>query len=82
MKHFGKLFKLLKLHDNKGKKNIDVTISNLLCDKFKELIKTYKVETCPNFFKDVSFFIYINDSKNQNIKDFLKNIIESNIKSE
>ena len=82
MKHFGKLFKLLKLHDNKGKKNIDVTISNLLCDKFKELIKTYKVETCPNFFKDVSFFIYINDSKNQNIKDFLKNIIVSNIKSE
>jgi hypothetical protein len=80
MKHFGKLFKLLKLHDNKGKKNIDVTISNLLCDKFKELIKTYKVETCPNFFKDVSFFIYINDSKNQNIKDFLKKIIESNIK--
>ena len=76
MKDFGKL---LKLFDYKGTKIKD-NIIKLLCDKFKELIKTYKLENCPNFIKDISLFIYIND-KTDNIKDFLNNIIEINIKS-
>ena len=73
MKDFGKLYKLLNIYEYIGKKNMN-NIIILLCEKFKELIKTYRIETCPNFIKDVSFFIYIND-KQQCIE---KNFYEKN----
>jgi len=51
MKDFGKLLKLFKLYDYTKKKSIDnidnITIG-LLLEKFKNLIKTYKMEKCPN----------------------------------
>ena len=79
MQDFGKLLKLLKLFDYQEKKKIDHTTLILLCDKFKQLIRTYKIEECPNLINDVALFIYIN--QRQNNKDFLKNFIETNIKS-
>lgn len=42
---------------------------------------TYKIDTCPNFIKDVSYFIYIIDKNYQGIKELLTNIIEKEIKS-
>ena len=71
MKDFGKLLKLFNYND----KYIDI----LLKDKFKKLMPTYKIDTCPNFIKDVSHFIYIIDKKYQGVKDFMKDIIEKNI---
>ena len=73
MKTFGKLLKLLNYND----KYTDIFLKN----KFKELIPTYKIEECPNFIKDVSYFIYIIDKKYEGIKDFMKEIIEKNIQS-
>ena len=82
MKDFGKF---LKLFDFKDSKIFDYNFSQLLSEKFKNLIKTYKIETCPNFIQDVCLFIYINAQRykemNHNINEFLKNIIEINIKS-
>ena len=82
MKDFGKF---LKLFDYKNTKIFDYTLCQLLIEKFKNLIKTYKIETCPNFIQDVCSFIYIIDQRykenNQNINEFLKNTIEINIKS-
>ena len=73
MKDFGKLLKLFNYND----KYTDI----FLKDKFKKLILTYKIDECPNFIKDVSYFIYIIDKKYQGIKDFMKDVIEKNIKS-
>lgn len=42
---------------------------------------TYKIDTWPNFIKDVSYFINIIDKNYQGIKEFLTNIIEKEIKS-
>ena len=57
MKDFGKLFKLFNYKDNKIFDNKTITLFD---DKFKNIIDTYKIETCPNFIKDVSFFyLYI-----------------------
>jgi hypothetical protein len=73
MKDFGKLLKFFNYKDK--------YIDGLLKDKFKKLILTYKIDTCPNFIKDVSYFIYIIDKYYQGIKDFMKDIIEKNITS-
>ena len=79
MKDFGKLLKLFNYNDNKI---FDIYSANLLREKFKNLIKTYKIETCPNFIKDVSSFIYIIDQKfNNNIINFMENTIEKYIQS-
>ena len=51
MKDFGKLLKLFNYKDNKI---FDLNTGQLLREKFKNIIKTYKIETCPNFIKDVS----------------------------
>ena len=68
MKDFGKLLKLFNYKDNKI---FDATTAALLREKFKNLIKTYKIETCPNFIKDVSLFIYIIDHRIKGIKHFI-----------
>jgi len=73
MKDFGKLLKLLNYND----KYTDI----FLKDKFNKLILTFKIDKCPNFIKDASYFIYIIDKNYQGIKDFMKDIIEKNIKS-
>ena len=78
MKDFGKL---LKLFNYKNNKIFNDNTCNLLYEKFKNLIKTYRIETCPNFIQDISLFIYIYDKKFKDVKHFLKNIIETNIKS-
>jgi len=73
MKDFIKLLKLLNNND----KYTDI----FLKDKFNKLIFTDKFDNCPNFIKDVSYFIYIIDKNYQGIKDFMKDIIEKNIES-
>ena len=79
MKDFGKLLRLFNYKDNKI---FDINTMNLLCSKFKNLMKTYKIETCQNFVADVSFYIYINDQiNNQEITKLMVNIIEKYIKS-
>ena len=78
MKDFGKL---LKLFNYKDKKKFDMSSSLLLREKFKNIIKTYKIETCPNFIKDVSLFIYIMAQNKKEIKNFLENTIEKYIQS-
>ena len=78
MKDFGKLLKLFNYKDNKI---FDFSTSSLLREKFKNIIKTYKIETCPNFIKDVSFFIYIMDQRIKDIKHFMETTIEKYIQS-
>ena len=73
MKNFGKLLKLFKYNDK--------YTDGFLKSKFKGLKPTYKIDTCPNFIKDVSYFIYIIDNKYHGIKEILTNIIEKEIKS-
>ena len=78
MKDFGKLLKLFNYKDDKI---FNVNTITLLNKKFKNIIKTYKIETCPNFIKDVSLFIYMVDQKKDKMRKFLENTIEKNIKS-
>ena len=78
MKDFGKL---LKLFNYKDKKIFDMAASSLLREKFKNIIKTYKIETCPNFIKDVSLFIYIMDQTTKDVKHFMESTIEKYIQS-
>ena len=78
MKDFGKLLKLFNYKDDK---KFDHYTVSLLRENFKNIIKTYKIESCPNFIKDVSLFIYVNDQKHQEMNKFIKNTIERNIKS-
>ena len=78
MKDFGKL---LKLFDYKDDKIFDDNTVALLLEKYMNIIKTYKIEACPNFIQDVSLFIYMIDQKKDKISYFLENIIEKYIKS-
>ena len=78
MKDFGKS---LKLFNYKDYKIFDATTTSLLREKFKNIIKTYKIETCPNFIKDVSLFIYIMDQRIKDIKHFMETTIEKYIQS-
>ena len=73
MKNFGKLLKLFNYNDK--------YTDGFLKAKFKEVMPTYTIDTCPNFIKDVSYFIYIIDKKYSGIKEFLTNVIEKEIKS-
>ena len=58
MKNFGKL---LKLFNYKDKKIFDLKLLNKLRENFKNIVKTYKAETCPKFVEDVAFYIYISN---------------------
>ena len=78
MKNFGKL---LKLFDCKDKRIFERIFSNLR-ECFKNHVKTYNMETCPNFVNDIAFFIYLIDfHKTADIKTFMKQIIELYIQS-
>ena len=78
MKDFGKL---LKLFDYKNKKKFDMNTISVLREKFKNIIRTYKMEECPNFIKDVSFFIYVISQTYQDISRFMESTIEKYIQS-
>ena len=78
MKDFGKLLKLFNYKDDKIFNENTIA---LLREKFKNIIKTYKIETCPNFIKDVSLFIYVNDKNHQDMNKLIQNTIEKYIKS-
>ena len=78
MKDFGKL---LKLFDYKNKKKFDMNTISFIKEKFKNIIKTYKMEECPNFIKDVSFFIYAISQTYQDISRFMEDTIEKYIQS-
>ena len=78
MKDFGKL---LKLFNYKDKNIFDNNSIELIREKFKNLIKTYEIEKCPNFIKDISLFIYMNDQNNIGITKLMENTIEKYIKS-
>ena len=78
MKDFGKLLKLFNYKDNK---KCDHNTISLLREKFKNIIKTYKIEACPNFIKDVSLFIYMNDKNQQDMNKLIQNTMERYIKS-
>ena len=78
MKDFGKL---LKLFNYKDKNIFDNNSIALIREKFKNLIPTYEIEKCPNFIKDISLFIYMNDQNNIGITKLIENTIEKYIKS-
>ena len=79
MKDFGKL---LKLFDYKNKKIFDNSTTALLRERFKNIITTYKPESCPHFIEDISFYIYIIDYTNNNeTTKLLEKTIEKYIKS-
>ena len=79
IKYFGKL---LKLFDYKNNKIFDNHVITNLRAKFKNIAFTFKKETCPDFVKDVAFYIYIMDFiEKKNIQSFLKDTIEKYIVS-
>ena len=79
VKHFGKL---LKLFDYKNNKIFDYHVITNLREKFKNIAPTFKKETCPDFVKDMAYYIYIIDFANKiNIQSFLKDTIETYISS-
>ena len=77
MKDFGKL---LRLFNFKNASLVDWIIASSISQKFKNLIKTYTAETCPNIFQEVSLLIYVLDKKNM-AKNFMQNTIQKDIKS-
>ena len=77
MKDFGKL---LRLFNFKNGNLVDWNIASFISQKFKNLIKTYTAETCPNIFQEVSLLIYVLDKKNM-AKNFMQNTIQKDIKS-
>ena len=56
IKHF---VKLLKLFDYKNNKIFDYHVITNLREKFKNIAPTFKKETCPDFVKDMAYYIYI-----------------------
>ena len=78
MKDFGKLFKLFNY---KRDKIFDNSVISMLREKFKNIIKTYTKEKCPNFIKDIALFIYVIDKKTNQTKNFMEKTIEQYIKS-
>ena len=86
MKNFGKLLKLFYSKDgNKDENNEKKIFERIFVDlrkTFKNSMKTYKIDTCPNFVDDVALYIYITDLyKLSDIKDFMKQTIETYIQS-
>ena len=75
MKDFGKVCLLFNI------KTIDNSVISLLRQKFINIIKTYKIEKCPNFIKDMALFIYFVDKKTKKVKNFMEKTIEQNISS-
>ena len=78
MKYFGKLLRLFNYDDENI---LDINTVSLLKEKFINIINTYKKETCPNFIKDVSFFVYVMDKKAGNISRQMFLYIEKQIHS-
>ena len=78
MKYFGKLLRLFNYDDENI---LDINTVSLLKEKFINIINTYKKETCPNFIKDVSFFVYVMDKKTGNISRQMFLYIEKQIHS-
>ena len=76
MKDFGKLLKLFDYNDNKI---FDTNTSQLLRERFKNIITTYQAEKCPHFIEDISLYIYIIDKINRNNKDIIKKFMENTI---
>ena len=76
IKDFGKL---LKLFNYKDKNIFNIQLFSKLRETFKNIMKTYKVETCPNFIEDIAYFIYIIDYQKAEIAQFMKNTIEKYI---
>jgi len=77
MKDFGKL---LRLFNFKNEKLVDWRIASLISQKFKNLIKTYTAETCPNIVQEASLLMYVMDKKNL-AKNFMQYTIQKDIKS-
>ena len=74
--------KLLKLFDFNNHNLFDSSTRSIIRLKFKNAAPSFKLETCPNFIKDVAYYIYIIDkTDNRNIQEFLKNTIETYISS-
>ena len=74
--------KLLKLFDFNNHNLFDSSTRSIIRLKFKNVAPSFKLETCPNFIKDVAYYIYIIDkTDNRNIQEFLKNTIETYISS-
>jgi len=79
MKHFGKL---LKLFDYKNRAIFDNNLVQKLREKFKNVINTYKAETCPKFVEEIAFYIYIIDyQKSYDMNKFMTGTIEKYIPS-
>ena len=77
MKYFGKL---LKLFNYKDKNIFDYKLVQKLREKFKNLSPLFKPESCPNFIKDIAYFIYIIDYQNMyDMKIFLTGTIDKYI---
>ena len=58
IKDFGKL---LKLFNYKDKNIFDKQLIQKLREKYKNLMATFKAETCRSFVEDISFFIYLSN---------------------
>ena len=80
IKHMKDLGKLLRLFNSNNKKLFDKRPFLLIADKFKDLVKTYTKEECPNFIQDTSLLIQKIDEYNENAKIFIKDIIQKEIK--
>ena len=77
MKYFGNLLKFFNSKDI----DCDEKTGKLLIEKFINIVKTYKKETCPNFIKDVSLFIYIMDKIFKDSSHLMSYCIEKYIPS-
>ena len=72
MKDFGKLIKLFNFEN-------EVKICNLISDKYKQLMKTYREDECPNFLEDSSQLIIIlgNNSLEESFLKYIQTNFES-----
>jgi len=73
MKDFGKLYQLFKI-DEIGEIPNEYIIE--LKNRYKELIKTYSEESCPNFFEDSVKLLKLINTNNLGLKEFLNELKE------
>ena len=79
----GLLYELLNIPElNKKNDDLLIMIQNHYIDLYNSIKETYKDEDCPNFIIDSAKLVYFSDKLGNNIKIFLGEKIEKNLKEE
>ena len=79
IKDFWKILKLYNIKEFENNNNFSINLLELISNKYKSLLNTYKSEECKNFINESSLIIYLIDKYNMNVNNYMKNIFEKKI---